>query len=93
MFKIEGLDKLQKDLSNAKKALEELDGSFGSVSFDPSDPSSIDQAITGMERIIDAKLAGYEDNLILGPLIEELKEKYRAMILEKSAEARLKENG
>lgn len=92
MFKIEGLDKLQRDLQRAQDALAELDGDLGSVSFNPEDPASIDQAIVAMERIIDDRVAGYEDSEIIGSLAEEMKEQYRAMILEKAAEARLQDD-
>lgn len=93
MFKIEGLDKLQRDLQRAQDALAELDGDLGSVSFNPEDPASIDQAISAMERIIDDRVAGYEDSEIIGSLAEEMKQQYRAMILEKAAEARLQDDG
>lgn len=92
MFKIEGLDKLQRDLKRAQDALAELDGDLGSVSFNPEDPASIDQAISAMERILDDRVAGYEDSEIIGSLAEEMKEQYRAMILEKAAEARLQDD-
>ena len=92
MFKIEGLDKLQRDLKRAQDALAELDGDLGSVSFNPEDPASIDQAIAAMERIIDDRVAGYEDSEIIGSLAEEMKEQYRAMILEKAAGVRLQDD-
>jgi hypothetical protein len=79
MFKIEGLDKLQRELQRAQDALAELDGDLGSVSFNPEDPASIDQAIAAMERTIDERVAGYEDSSIIGSLAEEMKEQYRAM--------------
>lgn len=92
MFKIEGLDKLQRDLKRAQDALAELDGDLGSVSFNPEEPASIDQAIAAIERIIDDRVAGYEDSEIIGSLAEEIKEQYRAMILKKAAEARLQDD-
>jgi ferredoxin len=45
MLKISGLDSLTKELDDAQKALADLDGSIGSVSFDPSDPADIERAI------------------------------------------------
>jgi hypothetical protein len=91
MFKIEGLDKLQRDLKRVQDAISELDGDLGSVSFNPDDPESIDLAISSMEKLIDEKVAGFEDNDIVASLIDEMKGQYRALILEKAAEARLKE--
>lgn len=90
MIKIKGLDKMQRELKRAQEALGELDGDLGTVSMNPEDPASIDQAIIAMERIIDTKVAGYEDSEFIRNLAEEMKVKYRAMILEKAAEARLK---
>ncbi|MDP3340773.1 hypothetical protein [Frigidibacter sp.] len=90
MFKIEGLDELQLDLQRAQDALSELDGEFGIVSFNPDDPSSIDLAVTSMENLIDRKVAGFEDNDLVASLVEEMKEEYRRIILEKAAEFRIK---
>jgi hypothetical protein len=92
MVKIKGLDKLQRDLRRAQDALTGLDGELGSVSFNPEDPASIDQAIMAMEKIVDEHVAGYDDSEIIGSLSDDMKEQYRAMILEKAAEARLKDD-
>ena len=53
MFKIAGLDKLQKDLKDAERAIERLDGEITEIQFDPSDSSSISDAVRTMERSID----------------------------------------
>ena len=45
-----------------------------------------------MERIIDVKIAGSEGSEFIRNLAEEMKEKYRSMILQKAAEARLKDD-
>lgn len=89
MFKIEGLDELQRELAEAQEAIGEIDGELGSVNFDPEDPSSIEAAIAEVGRMIDAKLGRYADNAIIGPMISGLKEQYRKGILEKAAAARL----
>lgn len=93
MFKIAGLDKLQKNLKDAQRALSELDGELGVVNFDPNDPASIEGAIQSVNRMIDDRLGEYSSNPIVGPLAEKMKEKYRESILEKAAEARLKSDG
>lgn len=90
MIKITGLDKLQRELNEASKAMEEIDGELGTVSFNPNDPSSIEAAISEVNRLIDDKLGPYSDNSIIGPMMEEMKEKYREGLLEKAAAARLK---
>lgn len=89
-MKITGLDKLQKTLSDAEKAIKEIEGELGSVSFDPNDPASIEAAIQNMESMIDEKLGNYADNSIIGPMADQMKETYREGIIEKAAEARLK---
>jgi hypothetical protein len=89
MFKITGLDKIQREFRDAGKALESLEGELGTVRFDPDDAASIEAAIVSMERFIDERTAAYADNSIIGPLVAEMKEKYRAGILDKASEARL----
>tara|TARA_Y100000052_G_C2955393_1_gene89750 strand:+ start:13687 stop:13968 length:282 start_codon:yes stop_codon:yes gene_type:complete len=88
-MKITGFDKLQRNLKDAQRALENLDGELGSVSFNPNDPESIDAAICEIEKIIDEKVGRYHSNPIIGPLAEEMKQSYREGILEKAAQARL----
>ena len=89
MFKISGLDDLSRQLTDAQKALEALDGELGTVSFDPDDPASIEAAIQSVEAIIDERLGPYTSNPIIAPLAEEMKEKYREAIIDRAAEARL----
>lgn len=91
MFKVTGLDKLTKELDDVQRALAEIDGDIGSVSLDPHDPASIERAIVAMEQMIDAKVGRYAKNAIVGPMIDQMKEQYRAAILQKAAAARLSE--
>lgn len=92
MFKITGLDNLQKNLKEAERALGELDGRLGVVNFDPNDPASIEAAIQSVNRMVDERLGEYSTNPILRPLGDKMKEKYRQSILQKAAEFRLKSN-
>ena len=91
MFKIEGLDKLQRELEEASKAFEGADGELGTVRFDPNDPGSIEAAISEINRLVDERLGAYDHNPLVGPMISEMKEKYREALLEKAAAARLKD--
>ncbi len=91
-MKISGLDKLQKKLAEAQRAVASIDGEIGKVSFTPDDPSSIQAAIQQMENMIDEKLGQYASNPIVAPLIEASKEAYREAILKKAAAARLKDD-
>ncbi|MEI3776130.1 hypothetical protein [Pectobacterium brasiliense] len=89
MLKITGLDKLQKDLKEAERALGELDGELGIIKFNPNDPSSIEAALQSVDHMIDERIGKYSSNPIIGPLADDMKEKYRENILQKAAEARL----
>jgi len=92
MFKITGLENLQKNLRDAENTLSELDGELGVVNFDPSDPASIESAIQSVDRMVNERISEYSGNPILGPLADQMKESYRANILKMAAEARLKPN-
>lgn len=89
MFKIEGLDELQKELAQAERALKELDGEIGQVNFDPDDPGSIDGAIASAEQMIDERLGRYANNKLVAPMIDAAKEEFRKAILEEAERARL----
>lgn len=92
MFKINGIDQLQRSLNDAQKALEALDGDLGSVSFNPTDPASIEAAILQVNEMVDSRAGQYASNPIVGPLVTGMKERYREAILQKAAEARLTES-
>lgn len=91
MFKIGGLDKFSQNLEEAHKAIAEIDGEIGSVSFDPHDPASIETAIQAMEILIDERLGPYACNPMIGPMAEGMKEQYRQGILDKATVARIQE--
>ena len=92
MLKMSGLDKIQRELEEAQRALGSLDGELGSISFNPHDPASIESAIQSVFRMVDERASVYASNPIVGPLVEQMKEGYRESILQKAAEARLQEN-
>jgi hypothetical protein len=86
---IKGLDKLTKNLDEAQRALAEIDGELGTVSFNPNDPASIEAAIKDVENLIDQRLGPYSANPVIGPLIDAMKERYRDGIVQKAATERL----
>ncbi|MCY1302360.1 hypothetical protein D9M70_520110 [compost metagenome] len=88
---IDGLKKLQRQMDEAQKALDALDGELGTVSFDPSDPGSIEASIQQVESIIDDRVGIYNSNPIIAPIAEQLKEKYRDAIIARAAAARSEE--
>lgn len=88
-MKISGLDKLNRQLEDAQKAFEELDGELGTVTFSPDDPVSIENAIHQVEAMIDERVGRYASNPLVAPLVEAAKAQYREAIIEKAAAARL----
>jgi hypothetical protein len=87
-FKIDGLDKLQRDLSQSKGILESLN-TIRVTEFDPQDPASVEAAIAEVRHAIDAKVGSARDNPVVKPVVQELKRKYEQKILARVAEARL----
>lgn len=81
MLDISNLDQLGRQLIEAKKALESLDGDIGAVSIDPSNPASVQAAIRRMESVIDDRLGPYPHNPFVAPLAEKLKAQHRESIL------------
>lgn len=79
-IKLEGFDSLQRDLEQAQKALASLDGEITTVKVNPDDPASVEEAIRNMEAAVDAKVAPYENNPIVAPLVEAAKEHFRERI-------------
>lgn len=92
MFKIKGLDKLTRELSDLSKAAEDLGGELGSFNFDPNDPFSIEQAIKRMEAAVDAKVSAYERSELVASLAESMKAQGREAILQRAAEGRIRGN-
>lgn len=92
MFRIDGLDELEQQLSVTQTALEALDGELGAVEFDPKDPASIESAIADMEARIDSRLASHQINPLVASFVESMKAQYREAILEKAAATRMDES-
>ena len=84
MFKVEikGLDKLQRDLKDAERALQSLNGTIASLKFNPNDDASVQEAIRDMERTIDSKISPYERSALIESLAEGAKKRHRKAMLE-----------
>lgn len=89
MAKITGLDKFSRKMKEVSSFAREIDGNLGQVSFNASDPGSIDRAIVEMETMIDERAAPYGSNDAIQKIADDLKERYRQMILDKAAAKRL----
>lgn len=87
-IKITGLDRFQRDLNEANKAVQALDGELATLEFNPNDPSSVEAAIVQIEQTIDAKIAPYRGNKIVENLATQMKERYRQEICDRAAKVR-----
>jgi hypothetical protein len=90
-LKITGLDELKKQLDDAAKALQALDGDIATLKFNPNDPSSVETAVVEMEQTIDTKVAPYRGNKMVEAIIAQLKDRYRQEIYDRAAKARMQE--
>ena len=88
MFKIEGLDKLQKELDEVSKSLNALSGQVSSLQFDPGNEASVAAAVRKMEASVDAKVARYRNNPFVKELTADIKKQYREEILKQAREAK-----
>jgi hypothetical protein len=77
---ITGLDKLQRELSEAERALKSLDGTITTLKFTPGDPKSVQNAIRQMERAVDDKIRPYRNNPLVAQMADGLKMAYRKQI-------------
>ena len=84
-LKIQGLEKLQRELKDAERALKALDGTVATLKFDPGDPNSVKNAIRHMETAVDNKVARYRSNELVANLAQGVKDQYRKKILELAA--------
>ena len=79
--KITGLDKLQRQLEEAQRGLESLNGTITTLRFNPDDPESVRAALQQMESAIDAKVASYAGNPLVAKVAEMTKKNFRERIL------------
>jgi hypothetical protein len=89
MIKIEGLDKLQRQLTDAQKAIKNLENESIDVRFDPHDAASVEAAIQQTMGLIDERVSVFASNPFVVPLVEQFKEASRTAILERATKARL----
>ena len=78
---ITGLDKLQRDLEDAQRALRSLDGEIATIKFDHDDARSVQRAIRQMETAVDKRVAPYGRNALVAKVADATKESFRKQIL------------
>lgn len=92
MIKIEGLDVLTRQLAEIQAILAALNGELGIVSFDSTDPVSVEAAIQEVERLVDGRLGHCMNNPEIASLAEQMKAHYRQAIIDKALQIRLENN-
>ena len=83
---LKGLDQLTKQLNDASRAIQSLDGEIATVRIVPGDEASVQAAIREMEAAIDRKTALYRGNPLVDSMVTQMKAKYREHIIERSRE-------
>lgn len=79
---ITGLDKLQRELEDAQRAFQSLNGTIATLKWNPADPKSVREAIRHMEAAVDRKTAPYRGNDLVAKVAQGLKDTYRQRIIE-----------
>jgi|tagenome__1003787_1003787.scaffolds.fasta_scaffold20630659_1 hypothetical protein len=82
------VDKLQRELEDAQRAFQSLEGTIATLAFDPNDQASVNAAIRKIEQAIDAKTSSYRSNALVEAIAKGSKERYRTAILERAAKLR-----
>lgn len=88
-MKTMGLNTLTNELGQLSKAIADLDGDLTQVSFDPSDPASIERAVQQMEAAVDERVARYGSSKAVMAVVSQVKGTFREAILAKASRARL----
>jgi hypothetical protein len=82
------LDRLRVQMQDADPVLTALDEELERIEFDPTSPASVDAAILKVGQVVDAHLANFKANPILGSMAEQLKAQYVEGIHEQVAYAK-----
>lgn len=72
-IKITDLEKLQRELEDAQRAFESLDGTIATLRFNADDPESVEEAIRQMEAAVDARVAPYRGNALVSTVAQKLR--------------------
>ena len=83
-----GLDRLQRELEEAQRALRSLDGAITTLKFDPKNPASVQEAIRQMETAVDRKVSPYGRNVLVSKIAQAAKDHFRSEILKRASGGR-----
>ena len=81
-------DDMEKAISEAERAGEELQRALSGLKFKPADDADVKRAIAEMKQIVEHTLGPYRSNGFIEPLIDATKETLRREILKQASEAR-----
>ncbi len=87
-IRVKGLDGAPKSLGEFKEAMKELNGADSHVRFNPADSADAERAMAEFEKFIDGKVMRYRDHALVVKIAGEMKEKFRAHVMEKVKEYR-----
>lgn len=88
-MKLTGFDDAIKNLKDVEKFTEGLNGHLDSLSFEATDPASIEQAIQQASDVIDSHAARYPRNQFVEAAAASFKEQIRSVVIEKAQKSRL----
>ena len=81
---VTGLDKFQRELEEAQRAIKSLDGRIATVKFDAADPADIQRAIRDTEAAVDSKVARYRNNPLVATVAKGAKETFHKNMLDQA---------
>jgi hypothetical protein len=84
---ITGLEKLQRELEEAQRGCQSLNGTIATIKINPADPNSVREAIRKMEAAVDSKVTSYRNNILVSKMAKAMKETYRAEIPKRAKNA------
>jgi len=90
-IRINGLDKLQRQLKEAQQAVKKLNGQITTLEFNADDPRAMQRAIRQMESAVDTRVSQYRNNPFVVEMVKATKEKFRKEIRD-IAQRRVKES-
>ena len=80
-------EQIRAQLREVEPILKRLDQVLGSITFDPAVPTNVEAAVRRMSATVDAHMASFLDNPVLGPLAHQLKLQYAELIQNSDASA------
>jgi hypothetical protein len=82
----QGFGDLARQLEEASRAFQSLDGEIATVRIVPGDEVSVQAAVREMEAAIDRKAAPYRGNPLVDAMVTQMKAKYREHFIKRNQE-------